>query len=106
MQPPCVSTTFPSSAPNALEPPTRENIILSATSLPVPDAAYWPSDRDTVEVVCPWCGAKTTSFIGIVKEMNTPGRDDDCQSCERVIIVEAFADGIVAVQAECKPLWP
>lgn len=70
-----------------------------------PDAKFWP-DVDTVEVVCPWCQQPTQSFIGIVKEMEAPGRDDDCRSCERTIIVEAFEHGVIAVKAVCKPFLP
>lgn len=71
-----------------------------------PDAKYWPPGVSTVEVACPWCAQTTQSFIGMAREMDAPGRDDDCQSCGRTIIVEAFEYGVVAVQAECKPLWP
>ena len=73
---------------------------------PKSDAKFWPADVDVAYVVCPWCGQTTQSFIGVVKEMKLSGRDDDCRSCDKTIIVEAFEHGVIAVQAECKPLWP
>lgn len=73
---------------------------LSENSIQRPDAKYWPEGQNTVEVTCPWCGQSTSTFIGLVKEMRAPGRDDDCEFCGRIIIVEAFEHGIVAVQTE------
>ena len=68
-----------------------------------PDAKFWPEGIDTVEVMCPLCGASTKSFIGGLKASGAAGRVEFCRTCDKDFIVEAFEDGIVAFREQSVP---